>query len=243
MTRVLLWLPCYKNYLTDYKLTIITQWLQTTIQVYQHVTALSTFPPFTSISALLAHFCQNCGSSMLISDRLVDMLKLALANVEPFTPDSMCLTWVRCCRMCSMSSSQNFSPAWSSSINAPYAPFFSRSSTSFLLSWFCYKQHKVSTVTVECRLHHMCRRTVSQFQHIDCWILCLSALTLLVGRQKGHPACKKLSGGVLTWLSVWSEVQTCTWPSWCHCHSLSLASVKSTLVFAFMVPAHPSSPG
>jgi len=31
-----------------------------------------------------------------------------------------------------------------------------------------------------------------------------SALTLLVGRQEGHPACKKLSGGVLAWLSVWS---------------------------------------
>jgi len=30
---------------------------------------------------------------------------------------------------------------------------------------------------------------------------------LLVGRQEGHPACKKLSGGVLAWLSVWSEVQ------------------------------------
>jgi len=29
-----------------------------------------------------------------------------------------------------------------------------------------------------------------------------SALTLLVGRQEGHPACKKLSGGVLAWLSV-----------------------------------------
>jgi len=40
-----------------------------------------------------------------------------------------------------------------------------------------------------------------------------SALTLLVGRQEGHPACKKLSGGVLVWLSVWSEVQTCIWPS------------------------------
>jgi len=40
-----------------------------------------------------------------------------------------------------------------------------------------------------------------------------SALTLLVGWQEGHPACKKLSGGVLAWLSVWSEVQTCTWPS------------------------------
>jgi len=40
-----------------------------------------------------------------------------------------------------------------------------------------------------------------------------SALTLLVGRQEGHPACKKLSGGVLAWLSVWSEEQTCIWPS------------------------------
>ena len=57
-----------------------------------------------------------------------------------------------------------------------------------------------------------------------------SALTLLVGWQEGHPACKKLSGGMLAWLSVWSEVQTCIWPSWCHCNSLSLASVKSRLV-------------
>jgi len=40
-----------------------------------------------------------------------------------------------------------------------------------------------------------------------------SALMLLVGRQEGQPACKKLSGGVLAWLSVWSKVQTCTWPS------------------------------
>ena len=46
-------------------------------------------------------------------------------------------------------------------------------------------------------------------------VLCLSVgpLTLLVGRPEGHPACKKLSGGVLAWLSVWSEVQTCIWPS------------------------------
>jgi len=36
-----------------------------------------------------------------------------------------------------------------------------------------------------------------------------SALTLLVGWQEGHPACKKLNGGVLAWLSVRSEVQTC----------------------------------
>ena len=44
-------------------------------------------------------------------------------------------------------------------------------------------------------------------------ISAFSTLTLLVGRQEGHPACKKLSGEVLAWLSVWSEVQTCIWPS------------------------------
>ena len=44
-------------------------------------------------------------------------------------------------------------------------------------------------------------------------IMIISALTLLVGRQEGHPSCKKLSGGVLVWLSVWSEVQTCIRPS------------------------------
>ena len=48
----------------------------------------------------------------------------------------------------------------------------------------------------------------------DCISACaFSALTLLVGWQEGNPACKKLSGGVLAWLSVWSEVQTCIWPS------------------------------
>jgi len=44
-------------------------------------------------------------------------------------------------------------------------------------------------------------------------LLAFSALMLLVGRQEGHPACKKLSGGVLAWLSVWSVVPTCIRPS------------------------------
>ena len=60
-----------------------------------------------------------------------------------------------------------------------------------------------------------------------------SALTLLVGRQEGHLACKTLSSGVLAWLSVWSEVQICIRPSWCQRHSLSLASLKSRLVLPF----------
>ena len=54
------------------------------------------------------------------------------------------------------------------------------------------------------------------FTYLFIYLLCtcaFSALTLLVGRQEGHPACKKPSGGVLAWLSVWSEVQSCVWPS------------------------------
>jgi len=37
----------------------------------------------------------------------------------------------------------------------------------------------------------------------------------------------------LLMLSVWSEMQTCIRPSRCHCHSLSLASVKSRLILPF----------
>jgi len=33
-------------------------------------------------------------------------------------------------------------------------------------------------------------------------------MTLFVGRQEGHPARETLSDEMLTWLSVWSEVQT-----------------------------------
>ena len=50
---------------------------------------------------------------------------------------------------------------------------------------------------------------LSVLQLIKCHLLvyyasAFSALMLLVRRQEGHPACKKLSGGVLAWLSVWS---------------------------------------
>jgi len=42
---------------------------------------------------------------------------------------------------------------------------------------------------------------------------CLQCFDAVGMRQEGHPACKKLSGGVLAWLSVWREVQTCIWCS------------------------------
>jgi len=94
----------------------------------------------------------------------------------------------------------------------------------------------------QCRLVHMsvCSITVKvciQFRYLQpsmfTSVCAFSALTLLVGREEGHPACEKQSGGVLGWLSAWSEVQTCIWPRWRHCHSLSLASVKSRLVLRF----------
>ena len=45
-----------------------------------------------------------------------------------------------------------------------------------------------------------------------------SAFTLLVGCQEEHPAHKKLSDGVLAWLSVWSVVQMiCIWSSFYCC--------------------------
>jgi len=45
-------------------------------------------------------------------------------------------------------------------------------------------------------------------------VIAFSALTLLVGRREEHPARKKLSDGMLAWLSVWSVVQMiCIWSS------------------------------
>jgi len=69
-----------------------------------------------------------------------------------------------------------------------------------------------------------------------------SALTLLVGRQEGHPAGKQLSSGVLAWLSVWSEVdlpmaQLMPLPLTISCSS------KIQIGFTFLVLAHPGSPG
>ena len=90
------------------------------------------------------------------------------------------------------------------------------------------------TLEAECRLVVLEPHSdLSGLIQVLVCVFAFSALTLLIGWQEGHPACKKLSGWVLAWLSAWSEVQTCTWPSWCHCHSLSRASVKSRLLYPF----------
>ena len=65
---------------------------------------------------------------------------------------------------------------------------------------------------------------------------------LLVGRQEGHPACKKLSGGVLAWLSVEQGAdlhlaQLMPLPLTVCCFS------KIQFGSTFLVPAHLASPG
>ena len=69
-----------------------------------------------------------------------------------------------------------------------------------------------------------------------------SALTLLVGRQEGHPACKNLSGGVLEWLFLergadLHMAQLMPLPLTVSCFS------KIQIGVTFLVPAHPGRPG
>jgi len=65
-------------------------------------------------------------------------------------------------------------------------------------------------------------------------------LTLLVGWQEGHPACKKQSGGLLAWLSGAScrlaYAQLMPLPFTVSCFS------KIQVGLTFLVPAHLGSP-
>jgi len=97
--------------------------------------------------------------------------------------------------------------------------------------WILMKQEMMGGSSISCTIMQKSFRTllqtdnhthnlIIQFLFRYSKYMAFSALTLLVGQQEGHLACKKLSGGVLAWLSAWSKVQTCIWPSGCHCHSL-----------------------
>jgi len=54
------------------------------------------------------------------------------------------------------------------------------------------------------RVHNDCNWFCGRCRCVSC---AFSALTLLVGHQQEHLACKKLSDEVLAWVSVWSKVQ------------------------------------
>jgi len=70
-----------------------------------------------------------------------------------------------------------------------------------------------------------------------------SALTLLVGRQEGHPACKKLEwwgAGMVICLERGADLHTAQLmplPLTVSCSS------KIQIGFTFLVPADPGSPG
>ena len=70
-----------------------------------------------------------------------------------------------------------------------------------------------------------------------------SALTLLAGRQEGHPACKKIEwwgAGMVICLERGADlhmVQLMPLPLTVSCFS------KIQIGFTFLVPAHPGSPG
>jgi len=102
-------------------------------------------------------------------------------------------------------------------------PDFFRSST-FICSGRELVTLKISQTFLQLDVVLSTQLSVSSMPSVlwRCWL----------GGRKGIWPVKK-SGGVLAWLSVWSEVQTCIWPSWCQCHSLSLASVKYRLVLPF----------
>ena len=70
---------------------------------------------------------------------------------------------------------------------------------------------------------------------------CFDALGL--GGRKGTRPVKKLSGGVLAWLSVRSEVQTCIWSADATATHCLLLQYNPDWFYTFLVPAHPGSPG
>ena len=83
---------------------------------------------------------------------------------------------------------------------------------------------------------------MSEFYHGDSnRVFAFSALTLLVGRQEGHPACKKTERwgvGVVICLERGADLHMAQlMPLPLSCFS------KIQIGFTFLVPAHPGSPG
>jgi len=72
-------------------------------------------------------------------------------------------------------------------------------------------------------------------------MVAFSALTLLVGRQEGHPACKKEWGGWWRWELVSLDgVAPAGWPV-CLPLLIFPCTVKSRS--SLLAPAHPGGPG
>ena len=89
--------------------------------------------------------------------------------------------------------------------------------------------------TCYCRLPYFC----VWFSAVD-YAVAFSALTLLVGRQEGHPACKKWGdGGGGHWLA-WMEWRSA---GWLVCLPLLIFPCTIKSRSSLLVTAHPGGPG
>jgi len=103
-------------------------------------------------------------------------------------------------------------------------------------------------------IHHNCylkllfyqpaiKEPFSRFGQVHMMEYAFSALTLLVGRQEGHPACKKTERwgvGTVICLELGADLhmaQLMPLPLSVSCFS------EIQIGFTFLVPAHPGSPG
>jgi len=134
--------------------------------------------------------------------------------------------WVKRCWSGNLSEVQMICiwPSWCHCHPSALASLISRMDLPF----WCW----LTQIVLEKRLLDGCSSKSSQIRVIM-QLFAFSALTLLVGRQEGHPACKKPSGGVLSWLSAWGAdlhiAQQMPLPLTISCSS------KSRLVLTFLV--------
>ena len=95
------------------------------------------------------------------------------------------------------------------------------------------KCHIASASSRDCKTGCLCSRLVF-------CLVAFSALTLLVGLQEGHPACKNMGdGGGGHWL-VWMEWRRAGW-SVCLPLLIFPCTIKSRS--SLLAPAHPGGPG
>jgi len=86
-------------------------------------------------------------------------------------------------------------------------------------------------------LLYSCFYGINQNVILFCELFALSALTLLVGQQEGYPACKKLSGGVLAWLSVGAMCRLAYGPADAVPLPLTVSCVSEIQIgFTFLIP-------
>jgi len=114
-----------------------------------------------------------------------------------------------------------------------------------LSQWFCALSHNDSTINIiVCLLSSSLHSTNMDYSFTDIsTAAAFSALTLLVGRQEGYPACKKTKwwgAGMVICLERGEDLhmaQLMPLPLIVSCFS------KIQIGFTFLEPAHPGSPG